>query len=187
MKFKLKDLVVVTSNTNKLREINSILGTNHQVSSIDIPEIQSLSLDEVIAAKAKAAFQKIKKPVLVEDVSLKIKSLNGLPGPFVKFFLETVGTEGTVKLLGKKPTDTTAIAAVAIFDGKKLKIFKGEEVGTLSKRDKGTNGFGFDKIFIPKGYKKTYAQMTPEEKNKISHRAKALMKLKKFLNGQSKI
>lgn len=179
---KLSDIVVVTSNKNKLREINSILGTDHKVSTIDIPEIQSLNLDEVISHKAKAAYAIIKKPVLVEDVSLNIKSLKGLPGPFVKFFLVTVGTEGTVKLLGKKPTDTTAIAAVAIFDGKNLKIFKGKVEGTLSKKDRGTNGFGFDKIFIPKGYKKTYAQMTPEQKNKISHRAKALKKLKAFLS-----
>lgn len=179
---RVKDLVVVTSNENKLKEINEILGTHHKVSPIDIPEIQSLSLDKIITHKAKAAFRKIKRPVLVEDVSLEIKALNGLPGPFVKFFLATVGTEGTVKLLGEKPTDTKATAAVAIYDGKNLKIFKGEVEGMLSKKDRGLSGFGFDKIFVPKGYKKTYAQMSPEEKNKISHRAIALRKLKAFLN-----
>ena len=64
-KMKLKDLIVVTTNKNKLSEINTILGTNHQVSKIDIPEIQSLDLDEVITAKAKAAYEKLRKPVLV--------------------------------------------------------------------------------------------------------------------------
>lgn len=179
-KTKLEDLVVVTSNSNKLTEINQILGTDHKVSTIDIPEIQSLDLDEVISAKAKAAYEKLKKPVLVEDVSLEIKALKHLPGTFVKFFLNTLSTEGTVKLLGRNKTDTKIIGAAAIFDGRDLKIFKGTVYGTLSSKDKGSNGFGFDKVFIPKGYTKTFAQMPPELKNKISHRALALKKVKNY-------
>ncbi|OGE11657.1 hypothetical protein A3H87_04835 [Candidatus Curtissbacteria bacterium RIFCSPLOWO2_02_FULL_42_37] len=185
-KMKLKDLIVVTTNKNKLSEINTILGTNHQVSKIDIPEIQSLDLDEVITAKAKAAYEKLRKPVLVEDVSLQIKALGNLPGPFVKFFLATLGTEGTVRLVKDRDTTTKATDAVAIFDGKNLKIFRGTVVGTLSSKNRGTHGFGFDKVFIPKGFKQTFAQMPPHVKNQISHRAKALMKVKKYLtsNGQ---
>ena len=178
---KISDLVVVTTNKDKLAEINEILGTNHKVSKIDIPEIQSLDLDEVISAKAKNAYQKIKKPVLVEDISLEIKSLKGLPGPFIKFFLNTVGTEGTVKLVGKGKTDTKVTAAVAIYDGKIFKIFKGIVHGTLSPKDRGAGGFGFDKVFIPKGYGQTYAEMPTSLKNQISHRAKALRKVKKYL------
>lgn len=181
---KLSDLTVVTFNKNKLAEINSILGTNHQVSTLDVPEIQSLDLEEVLIAKAKAAYQKIGKPVLVEDISLEIKELKGLPGTFVKFFLHTLGTEGTVALLGKKKSDTIVTNGTAIYDGKIIKIFKGSITGTLSKKNRGTNGFGFDKVFIPSGYKVTYAQMPTELKNKISHRAKALRKLKKYLDGQ---
>ncbi|MBI3443521.1 non-canonical purine NTP pyrophosphatase, partial [Candidatus Woesebacteria bacterium] len=114
---KLSDLVVVTTNTGKIEEINDILGTNHKISAIDLPEIQSLDLDEVISAKAKAAYEKIKKPVLVTDVSLEIKGLNGLPGPFVKFFLKTLGAEGTVRLVkGNRRTKVTD--AVAVYDGK---------------------------------------------------------------------
>lgn len=179
---KLSDLVVVTTNKNKLTEINQILGTNHKVSTIDIPEIQSLDLDEIIIAKAKEAYARIQKPVLIEDVSLSVKALGGLPGPFVKFFLNTLGTEGTVRLITNKKTDTTVTTAVAIYDGKNLKIFKGQTTGTLSKRNRGEHGFGFDKVFIPKGYNQTYAQMPPNVKNQISHRAKALRKVKKFLS-----
>src|SRR3989344_139391 len=157
-KIRLADLVIVTSNENKLAEINEILGTNHKVSKIDIPEIQSLDLDEIIACKAKVAYAKIKKPVLVEDISLEIKSLNGLPGTFVKFFLQKLGTEGTVKLVGKSKTDTTVTAAIAIYDGKNLIMFKGKVTGSLSPKNRGEYGFGFDKVFIPKGYKQTYAQ-----------------------------
>lgn len=178
---KLSDLVIVTTNPDKLAEINQILSTNHQVSKIDIPEIQSLDLDEVITYKVKSAYEKIKKPVMVDDVSLEIKALKGLPGTFVKFFLHTLGTEETVALTSGHDTTTKVTGAVAIFDGRKLKIFKGIAHGTLSPRDRGNNGFGFDKVFIPQGYKQTYAEMPLGLKNQISHRAKALRKVKKFL------
>lgn len=180
-KIKLSQITVVTSNENKLGEINEILGTNHKLSNIEIPEIQSLDVDEVITVKAKTAYEKIKRPVLVEDVSLEIKALKGLPGTFVKYFLNTLGTEGTVKLVGNLKTDTTVIGTVAIYNGTLLKIFKGKVIGTLSKKDRGTNGFGFDHVFIPKGYKKTYAEMPSMLKNKISHRAIALQKLREYL------
>jgi len=181
-KIRLSDLVIVTTNQNKLAEINEILGTNHQVSKIKIHEIQSLDLTEVITHKAKEAYKKIQKTVLVEDVSLEIKALGGLPGPFVKFFLETLGTEGTVKLIKGKDTSTEAICAVGIFDGENLEIFEGTVNGSLSQKNRGNNGFGFDKVFIPKEYGQTFAQMPPALKNKISHRAKALKKLKNYLS-----
>ena len=179
--FKLSDLVVVTSNSGKLQEINEILGTNHKVSTIDIPEIQSLDRSQVIASKAKAAYQKIKKPVLVTDVSLEIGSLGGLPGPFVKFFLKTLGAEKTASLIKGKNTKTKVTDAIAIYDGKTLKIFKGIVYGHLVPKSRGKHGFGFDFVFIPLGHTKTYSQMSPAEKNKISHRALALKKLKKYL------
>ena len=101
---KLSDIVIVTTSPHKLAEINEILGTNHKVSTLDIPEIQSLDLKEVIENKAKSAYQKIKKPILVEDVSFEIGALKGLPGTFIKFFLKTLGTEGTVALIKGKNT-----------------------------------------------------------------------------------
>ncbi len=171
----------ITSNKNKAKEIKSILGPNIKIQSVDLEEIQSMNIDEVIKAKAISAYEKLKKPVIVEDVSFEIDSLNGLPGPFIKFFMQRLGSEGTVRLLGNSKTDTTVIAAIATFDGVKIKVFKSEVKGTLSKTAKGESGFAFDYIFIPNGYKKTYAQMPPELKNKISHRAKVLKKLKNFL------
>ena len=179
---KLSDIVIVTTSPNKLAEINEILGTNHKVSKFEIPEIQSLDLDEVIENKAKEAYKKIKKPVLVEDVSFEIKALRGLPGTFIKFFLKTLGTEGTVALVRGKDTTTKVTAAVAIYDGKILKIFKGTIYGTLSAKNKGNYGFGFDKVFIPAGYKQTLAQMPSSLKNKISHRAKVLRRVLAYLD-----
>ena len=183
---KLSDLVVVTSSSDKLAEVNEILGTNHKVSTLDIPEIQSLDLKEVIENKAKSAYQKIKKPILVEDVSFEIKALKGLPGTFIKFFLKTLGTEGTVALVKGKNTKTKVTASAAIYDGKNLKIFKGTVAGTLSPKDRGEYGFGFDKVFIPAGYSQTLAQMPPSLKNKISHRAKALRKVLAYLDSSKK-
>ncbi len=178
---KLADYTFITSNKNKALELRQILGSSIKIKELDLDEIQSLDLDEVIKAKAKAAYEIVKKPVIVEDISFSIKYLNGLPGPFIKYFLMSIGTEGTVKLIGGNPSNTTVTAAIAAYDGQKLKIFKGVVKGTLSKTNKGESGFGFDRIFIPSGYKQTYAQMDSELKNKISHRAKALNKLKKFL------
>ena len=184
-RLKLSDLVVVTSSPDKLAEINEILGTNHKVSKVDIPEIQSLDLDEVIENKAKSAYEKIKKPVLIEDVSFEIERLKGLPGTFIKFFLKTLGTEGTVALVEGKDTTTKVTAAVAIFDGKNLKVFKGTIYGTLSPKDRGEHGFGFDKVFIPNGYNQTLAEMPPSLKIKISHRAKVLEKVKGYFSEKS--
>ena len=178
---KLSDFVIVTTSADKLAEINEILGTNHRVSKIEITEIQSLDLNQVITQKAKDAYKIIKKPVLVEDISFEIKALNGLPGTFIKFFLKTLGTEGTVALVKGRDTATKVTAAVAIYDGENLKIFKGEVWGTLSSRNRGEHGFGFDKVFIPKGYDQTLGEMPPSLKNKISYRAKALQKVKEYL------
>lgn len=183
-KLRLSNFTIVTTSPDKLAEINEILGTNHKVSNLDIPEIQSLDLNEVITHKAKEAYQKLKKPVLVEDVSFEIKALKGLPGTFIKFFLKTLGTEGTVDLINGQDTTTKVTTAAAIFDGKNLKIFKGTVYGTLSPKNKGPYGFGFDKVFIPKGYKKTLAQMPPSLKNKISHRAKVLRKVLGYLDSR---
>lgn len=171
----------ITSNKNKAREITEILGNGIKVRAIDIPEIQSLDLDEVIRAKAKTAFSIIKKPVVVEDISFEISELNGLPGTFVKFFMQKIGSQGTADLLKSRNRNTKVTAAIATYDGIKMKIFKGTVDGTLAKKDRGKSGFAFDHIFIPKGQKKTYAEMSPEIKNKISHRSKALLKLKKYL------
>lgn len=177
----MSNYVFVTSNKNKAKEINEILGSGIKVKALDLPEIQSLNLDEVITAKAKAAYVILKKPVIVEDISFEIQALNNLPGTLVKFFMQRLGSEGTAKLVKSKNRQTTITAAVAIYNGAKLKIFKGTVHGKLSTKNRGTSGFAFDHIFIPSGHKKTYAEMPQELKNKISHRAKALKLLKKYL------
>ncbi len=178
---KISDYTFITSNKNKALEIRQILGPGIKIKELDLDEIQSLDIDKVIKAKAKSAYQIVQKPVIVEDISFEVKALNGLPGPFIKFFLMSLGTEGLVKLIGKNPSNTIVTAAIGAYDGHEIKIIKGVVKGTLSKTNKGESGFAFDKIFIPAGYKKTYAQLDKKIKNKISHRAKVLKKLKEYL------
>ncbi len=171
-----------TENKNKLREVNEILGIELKQISISLDEIQVLKVEEVVRQKAEDAFRKTGKAVLVEDTGLEIVSWNGLPGAFIKWFLMTVGNEGILKmLLGEKNRCAIAKTAVGFFDGEKTRIFTGEVSGAIAKKIQGKSGFGWDPIFIPDGYQKSFAQMSSQEKNAISMRQLAIKKMKKEL------
>jgi non-canonical purine NTP pyrophosphatase (RdgB/HAM1 family) len=177
------DFYFVTSNENKLREANKILNLNLLNAKLEIPEIQSLEVKDIIVDKAKKAYEMLQKPVLVEDTGLYINKLNGFPGALVKWVLKGIGAKGICNLLTNQ-TDRSAYAktGLCIYDGSSLKTFYGRVDGTITEEPKGTTRFGWDIIFQPKGYDATFAQMTEEEKNKISMRAKAFAQLKDHLN-----
>ncbi len=170
-----------TGNTNKLREVNQILELELKQIKVDLIEPQGLNLDEIIKIKAHDAFRKTGKMVLIEDTSLEFEAWNGLPGPLIKWFLESVGNEGILRMLANE-LNRRAVAktALAFFDGHKSHVFIGQLQGKITKQLRGKKGFGWDPIFIPEGFTKTFAEMTPEEKNSISMRRKALLKLKEF-------
>ncbi|MGI0141746.1 MAG: RdgB/HAM1 family non-canonical purine NTP pyrophosphatase [Candidatus Micrarchaeales archaeon] len=176
------DFIFVTSNKNKLREVEEILERKVRHSSLEIPEIQSLDGVDVIKDKAVKAYEILKEPVVVEDTSLHIKVLNGFPGALVKWVLLNCGVERMCKLV-RKGEDRSAYAEVHIclYDGKKFRFFAGRTNGSIAQSPRGQTGFGWDVLFIPEGYTKTYSQMDSELKNKISHRGKAFRKFKKFL------
>lgn len=168
-----------TTNKNKLREANEILGEELQQIELDLIEPQGLAVEEVIRIKTKDAFIKAGKPVLVEDTSLSFETWSGLPGALIKWFLSSVGNEGILKMLGSETNrDATAKTAVGFYDGKEYHIYTGEVKGTIPTEPQGESGFGWDPIFIPDGHEKSFAQMAAEEKNKISMRRMALEKLK---------
>jgi non-canonical purine NTP pyrophosphatase (RdgB/HAM1 family) len=173
----------VTGNPNKVREAGEILGL--ELDSIQIDgqfEIQTPNLDEVVRHKAQQAFSALQCPVMVEDSGLIFQAWNGLPGALVKWFEETVGCQGMLKMV--KDFDdrrATAICCFAVYDGKTMQIARGEVNGTLADTVRGGNGFGWDVIFIPEGYQQTYGEMTSQEKNAISHRRRALDELKRLL------
>ncbi len=175
---------LITSNKEKLREFEEILGFKLKHINLDLDEIQAIEVEKVVEHKARQAFAKIKKSVIVEDTGLYFEALNGLPGALVKLFNQAVGYRNLCKLLNKNRR-AKAKTVIGYFDGKKYRKFVGEISGSISRKAKGKTNFGWDIIFIPEGHKRTFAQMTAGEKNKISMRKIALEKLRKFLkNGK---
>lgn len=178
---KKNKIFLVTSNKNKVREFEEILGFKLSHIDLELDEIQEIDVEKVVRHKAEQAFLKIKKPVIVEDTGLYLKEWNGLPGALVKLFGQTIGYKNLCKLI-KKNRQAKAQTVIGYFDGKKYKSFVGEILGNISLVAKGKTNFGWDPIFIPKGKKKTFAEVSNEEKNKISMRKIALSKFKKFYN-----
>lgn len=178
----MKKVYFATTNKGKLKEAKAILGIDVLGTPLDIDEIQSLDPVEVATKKAKDYFKIIKKPLFVEDVSLSVKALNGLPGTFINYFLKTLDNQGIVNLLkNKKDRSSSAQTTVVFISKKESKVFIGRVSGEISKKPKGT-GFGWDPIFIPNGSRKTFGEMQLKEKNKYSMRAKALNKFKTWLS-----
>jgi len=182
----MNNLYFVTSNENKLREAENILQLKIQKIDLDIPEIQTLDVEEVVKDKACKAFEAVKKPVLVEDTGIYIKSWNGFPGALIKWVLKTIGNHGICRMLQNPDRTAKAKTSVCIYNGKDFEIFSGEVEGKIAEEPKGASGFGWDPIFRPDGYDKTFAEIPKEEKNKISMRKIALMKMKEYLDKNQK-
>lgn len=175
----------VTGNPNKAKEAGDILGISlEQVEVPDLYEIQTQDLDELVSHKAQQAYDALGCPILVEDSGLAFHAWKGLPGALVKWFETTVGCEGMLKMLQSfNERRAKAICCLAIHDGNQIQIVRGEVEGTIANGIRGSNGFGWDVLFIPEGYDQTYAEMSAVEKNAISHRKRALEKLKGLLQG----
>jgi len=174
------NLKFVTGNENKVREARQILEISlEQVSVENLVEIQTNDLDELVRHKSRQAHEALGCPVLVEDSGLIFTAWKGLPGVLVKWFESTVGCEGLLKMLeGFDTREAFAVCCVAVHDGKEIRVAKGQVRGTIANRIRGTNGFGWDVIFIPDGHDRTYAEMSADEKNTISHRRRAFENLK---------
>jgi XTP/dITP diphosphohydrolase len=173
----------VTGNPNKAREVGEILNFPLEFVKISgLFEIQSPDLDVVVQHKAQQAYESLQSPVMVEDSGLLFHAWNGLPGALVKWFEETVGCNGMLKMMeGFIDRGATAMCCFAVYDGNNMKIARGQVNGTLSNSMRGKNGFGWDVIFIPEGYGQTYGELSPMKKNTISHRKRALVELKQVL------
>jgi inosine triphosphate pyrophosphatase len=168
-------IFLVTGNAHKLEEWRRQLPSDIQIESVDIdlPEIQSIDPEEIVADKAKRAYEATGKPVVVEDVSVGLAKLNGLPGPFVKFFIKALGEDALYILAGKEGEPATASCSVAYYDGQELLTVRGDVKGTIV-ASRGANNFGFDKTFVPEGQNVTYAEMTGAAKDAVSHRSVAI-------------
>ena len=177
------EFIFVTSNKHKLKEAEQILGRKIKHVSLELPELQSLQVSEIVRNKAESAYKIVRKPVVVDDTGVYIKSLNGFPGAFIKWVLLASGNEIICRLIKKgQSRDAYAEACICLYDGEKHQVFSGKVYGKIAKHPMGNEKFHWDPIFIPKGYTMSFAQMSDEEKNRISHRGKAFGKLKKFLS-----
>jgi len=174
----------VTSNKNKVREFRSILGENIKLNHIEMayPELRSDNPQEIAKMSAKSLAEKLKKAVVVEDSGLFISALNGFPGTCSAYIHKRIGLEGILKLMkGVNDRRCAYKSAVAYCEqGKEPVSFLGSEDGIIAREIKGSNGFGHDPIFIPKGQKKTYGEMKDVEVVKKFRRI-AVERLRNYL------
>lgn len=175
------NLTFITGNQNKADYLAAFLGIPLAHTKIDLDEIQSLSLSEIVTHKAKQAFDIIQKPVLVEDASLEFAALGGLPGPFIKFFVEQISLEKVCDMIGDDSRAATARSTFGYYDGTTLKLIQGSLDGSIALRPAGDGGYGWDTLFIPKGSSQTQAQLSPEEYRANYEKIKGLKKLKQFI------
>ena len=178
------DVIFASSNIHKYEEAKEILaefGIELEFFKTDLVEIQDDSLSKIALQKALNAYEKCKKPVIVEDDGLFIDSLSGFPGPYSSYIFNTIGNNGILKLI-RDNRDAQFVAIIAFCDyNQKPILFESKIVGTISKNIQG-NGWGYDPIFIPEKQNKTYGELA--EKNKLSHRYESLKKFATWFNSK---
>ncbi len=148
---------------------------------LDLDELQSLDLKQIVEHKVRQAHDALHVPVLVEDVSLEFKAFGRLPGTFIKFFLQEMSPETICSLLEGKSRDAVGRCMFGCYDGTILETFQGELQGTIALKPAGENGFGWDSIFVPEGYTITRAQLDDEQYRKVYMQIRPLAALKEFL------
>lgn len=190
----MREICFATNNKHKLEEVRSILGPDFRVFSLnelsfneELPETKN-TFEENSLQKAEYLFNHFKMPCFADDSGLEVEALNGEPGVFsARYAGNHKNDEDNIQLLLKKLTGKSNRRAqfrtvITFIDQQgHHHFFEGVIKGTIIDEKKGSSGFGYDPVFIPEGYTKTFAQMDSFEKNAISHRSIAVKKLAKFL------
>lgn len=174
-------LFFITGSKGKFSELQLII-PNLKHLDIDLPEIQELDPKKIIEAKLQMAFKHYSGEFIVEDTSLYLDCLNGLPGPLIKWFIKTIKNEGIAKI-AEKFDNAKAVARTFIGYAKSredIHFFEGAVAGEIV-YPRGNNGFGWNPIFQPNGETRTFGQMSLAEKQKFSMRKIAANKLQLFL------
>ncbi len=175
-------ICLITGNEGKRAEFERLLGFSVTSKKIDLTETQSLDIHAICEAKALEAFQAVGSPVLVDDTALVIDEWNGLPGPLVKWFLDSVGCEGILKMAGTLSSRNASVTTcLGYADENGARVFEGVLSGKISESESGENGFGYDPIFVPEGQDQTFAEMTNDQKDALSMRRLAVDEFKGFL------
>lgn len=175
--------VFITGNSHKADYLSRQLGIHIPHRKLDLDEIQSTDLHQIVAHKLRQAYAAIGAPVLVEDVSLGFNALGGLPGPYIKWFVENAGDEACCRMLDGF-TDRGAIirCTFGYFNGNEMVFFDSELPGTISDQPRGSSGFGFDRFFMNEGYTITRAEMSQEENERTyAEHMKPFGKVREFL------
>jgi XTP/dITP diphosphohydrolase len=189
-------LVFATRNNFKIEEIAKAIGPGFNIISMaevgctdDLPETSFTTAGNCMQ-KAQYFFDRFQMDCFAEDTSLEIEALDGQPGIYsaryagpAKSFDDNVN-KVLEEMKGKTNRKALFRTVIGLIIGGKHHIFEGIVEGTILSEKCGTNGFGYDPIFLPNGHKKTYAEMEMEEKNSMSHRAIAVKKLVDFLGKQ---
>ncbi len=187
-------LIFATNNKNKVDEVRLVLGTKFNIITlneaninIDIPEPHN-TLEANASEKSKVIYQLTKANCFGEDTGLEVEALNGAPGvKSARYAGENKNFEENIdKLLQELVQHSNKKArfktVISLLQNNKEYIFEGICNGTIINERRGSNGFGYDSVFIPDGSAKTFAEMTIEEKSNFSHRKKAMEKLIVFLS-----
>ena len=186
-------IVFATNNKHKLDEVRKIVAGNIEIISLedigcydDIPETAD-TLEGNALLKAKYVKEKFGFDCFADDTGLEVETLNNAPGVYsARYAGEAHDSEANMQKLllnmdGKENRNARFRTAIALIIGEKTHLFEGIVNGCIIKEKKGGNGFGYDPIFMPDGYSKTFAELESEIKNTISHRAEAVKKLAAFL------
>lgn len=191
----MKKLVFATNNAHKLEEIRAILGDKVEILSLndinchaDIPETAD-TLQGNAALKAQYIYENYGLDCFADDTGLEVEALNGAPGIYSARYAGGEGhdSEANMKKLLSEMQDKENRRArfrtvICLIEGGKEHFFEGIVNGSIIRERKGGAGFGYDPVFMPDGYSETFAEMGNDEKNKISHRARAVQKLCEYLN-----
>ncbi len=186
-------LIFATQNQHKIKEINQILGNDFSTIGLDslgffdeIPETQS-TIEGNALQKAQYIWNKFHMPCFADDTGLEIDALNGAPGVYsaryagVNKSFDDNCNKVLDELKGKSIRSARFRTVIALIIDAKEFVFEGIIEGKITEQNTGNDGFGYDPIFLPEGYNQTFAQMSSELKNKISHRGLATNKLVNFL------
>lgn len=190
----MNDLIFATNNQNKVAEVRAVLGKLFNIITlkeagidIDIPEPHD-TLEANATEKSKTIFEIAKQNCFSEDTGLEVEALNGEPGvKSARYAGEARNFDDNIErlLINLQPFENRSArfrtVISLILDGKEY-FFEGICPGKIISVRKGSNGFGYDPIFVPDGSDKTFAEMDMDGKNKFSHRKKAMEKLINFLN-----
>jgi inosine triphosphate pyrophosphatase len=179
--------IFITGNQNKADYLSRQLGISLEHRKLELIEPQTTDLQEIVKYKLEQAYDIYSQPVLVEDVSLEFNALNGLPGPYIKWFEELAGDEACCRMLDGFDDRTAVIrCCFGYFDGVNIKFFDSELHGTIATSPRGENGFGFDRYFIHNGDTRTRAEMSQEENERTyAELMKPFNQVKEFLNTET--